>query len=181
MPTPEHRPEVRAMAIELTPYQSIMIHGWSRPSSVLAWKHVVGNEALTWQFLRSLGLSPEKLKTLQPSPEEWVRHGNVQLPMVTDMLCFPVHPILHLRADISELWQLKLPSHLLEAMGVTYPQLVDIGMTRQIMARWSFSLHRWRSLGFTEDDLQGWSERDCVQVFHLSLQQTQAELRKPIK
>ncbi|EKX31404.1 hypothetical protein GUITHDRAFT_122393 [Guillardia theta CCMP2712] len=168
------------MAIELSPYQSVMIHGWMRPCSVLTWKHVMASEQLTWPFLRSIGLSPERLKALQPDPAEWVKHGDVQLSMLPDMLCFPVHPILHLRADISEIWQMQLPSQLLEAMGVTYQQLVDIGMTKQIMARWSFSLNRWRSLGFREGDLQGWTDRDCVQVFHLSLQQTQAELRKPV-
>lgn len=168
------------MAIELDPYQSVMIHGWFHPSSVLTWKTVASNDTLTWYYLRSIGLSAEKLKRLQPDPVEWVRYGDVSLPMVTDMLCFPVHPIRHLHADISDLWQMQFPSQVLESMGVSYQQLIDIGMTKEIMARWCFSLNRWRSMGFCLEDLVGWTERDCVHVFHLSLQQTQAELRKPI-
>eukprot|EP00960_Hanusia_phi_P057229 763500-Hanusia_phi.AAC.8 len=166
------------MSIALTPYQSVMIHGWARPSSVLAWRQVESDTKLTWSYLRTTGLSAEALKRLQPDPAEWVRHGEIKLHMLPDMLCFPVHPIRHLKADISELWQLQLPSHQLEQMGVTYSELVDIGLTPEIMARWSFSLTRWRALGFCLQDLGAFNERDCFRAFHIPRHQAEAELRR---
>lgn len=166
------------LSIPLSAYQAVMIHGWMKPSGMLSWRHIMQNPRLSWEFLRSLGLSPEELKSVQPDPEAWVRHCNIRLYLLPDMLCFPVHPVRHLKADIGELWQMGWPSQLLEAMGVTYPELVVIGLTREIMARWAFSLQRWFALGLRQGDLEDWTCTECARAFHLNRQQAIAELRR---
>ena len=165
-------------SIDLTPYQSVMIHGWMKPSSVLNWRHILQNPSLTWEYLRSLGLSPQQLKRIQPDPDMWVRHCNIRLNMLLDMTCFPVHPIHHLKADISELWQMQFNSQQLEAMGVTYRELVDIGLTREIMARWAFPLARWHALGLRAEDIESWPVQDSSRAFRIPTQQAVSELRK---
>lgn len=166
------------LSIELSPYQSIMIHGWMQPCSVLNWRHVLNNPKLTWQFLRSLGIAPQELKRIQPDPDMWVKHCNIRLFMLPDMVCFPVHPIRHLCADISEIWQMQLTSQQLQSMGVTYQELVDIGLTREIMARWAFPLSRWHALGLRAEDIEDWPVQDSARAFKLSTQQAVSELRR---
>jgi len=167
-----------SISIPLDSYQAVMIHGWARPSSILNWRHVLQNPRLDWEYLRSLGISPEELRTIQPDPEAWVKNCNVRLYLLPDMACFPVHPIKHLHADIGEIWQMRWPSNLLETMGVRYSELVDIGLTKEIMARWAFPISRWHALGLRSEDLEDWNCTDCARAFYLNKQQTMAELKR---
>lgn len=165
-------------SIPLTPYQSVMIHGWMKPTGVLNWKHILSNSKLTWDFLRSQELEPESLKEIQPDPEEWIKHADVKIYMLPDMTCFPTHPIRHMNADIGEIWQMQWPSNTLQAMGVTFQELQDIGLTCEIMAKWCFSLNRWFMLGMRWRDVQGWSHADCAKIFKMSKQAVEMELLK---
>jgi len=165
-------------SITLTPYQSVKIHGWMKPSGVLNWKHVLKNPKLTWDFLRSQELTAESLKQIQPDPEEWIKHANVKIYMLPDMVCFPAHPIRHMNADIGEIWQMQWSSNILQDMGVTFHELQDIGLTCEIMAKWCFSLNRWFCLGLRWIDIQTWSQAECAKIFKISKQAVEMELLK---
>lgn len=151
--------------IPLTPYQAVMIHGWLRPILVLQWKHVLLNKSLTWPFLRSLDLSAESLKKMQPDPNEWANHTPIHLHYCRDMVCFPVHPIHHLHAGIEQIIHMRCAADELASFGVTYQELVKIGMSPDIMVFFGYKIVGWQRLGMTIKDLKDFNNNQLSQVF----------------
>lgn len=151
--------------VSLTPYQSVMIHGWLRPILVLQWKHVLANKNLTWSFLRNLELSPETLKSLQPDPNEWANHTPINLHYCRDMVCFPLHPIHHLHASIEQIISMRWSPDELASFGVTYHELVKIGMSPEIMMFFGYKIVGWQRLGMTIKDLKDFNTNQLLQLF----------------
>lgn len=151
--------------IPLTPYQAVMIHGWFRPVLVLQWKHILSNKNLTWPFLRSLELTPETLKSLQPDPIEWANHTPISLNYCRDMVCFPLHPIHHLHASIEQIISMRCSADELASFGVTYQELVNIGMSPDIMPFFGYKIVGWQKLGMTLMDLKQINNNQLLQLF----------------
>ena len=140
--------------MKLTPLQSIRLFGWwNQPREYATWDDVKDKE-LSWRALRiEHGFRPDELHTLQPDKEEWIKRGQLTLSDVADMRCFPVHPFRDLRADLGEVWNMRWPPEILHAMGVTFHELREQGMSDAIMPHFGFTLSAWQKLGLRADDV----------------------------
>jgi len=141
----------RAQGILVNPRQSVAIFGvWDQPRQVLEWQDVTARN-LTWRTLReSMQFEPEQLKRLQPDVLEWVARASITMQDLPDMTCFPVHPFVHLRADLAELWSMRWSADTLKQLDVTFEQLRAKGMNSQVMQHFGFTLGQWMSLGMTQ-------------------------------
>lgn len=152
-------------SIPLTPYQAVMIHGWMKPVLVLQWKHVLNNKMLTWPFLRNLEIPAESLKRMQPDPNEWANHTPIYPHYLRDMVCFPVHPIHHLHCSIEQVIHMRCTADELASFGVTYHDLVKIGMSPEIMMFFGYKIVGWQKLGMTIKDLKDINNKQLLQLF----------------
>ena len=57
---------------------------------------------------------------LQPDVHKWLDEGKVSMHDVPNMLAWPLHPVQHLRGDISDLATMKYSSAVLGKLGITY-------------------------------------------------------------
>jgi hypothetical protein len=152
----------RAQGILVNPRQSVAIFGlWDQPRQVLEWQDVTARN-LTWKTLReTMKFDAESLRKLQPDPNEWVARASITLQDLPDMTCFPVHPFVHLRADLAEVWSMRWSADTLKQLDVTYEQLRAKGMNVQVMQHFNFTLGQWMSLGLNATHV-GAMDEDCV-------------------
>lgn len=133
--------------MQLSPEQSIQIFGyWDQPREFLSWDDVK-SKSLSWKELRlTHKCTPRDLHRLQPEKEEWLKRGQLTLHDAWDLSVFPVNPFTDLRADLAEVWQMQWSADALVAMGVTYDQLQQQGMSEDIMHQFRFPLSSWQKL-----------------------------------
>lgn len=138
--------------MQLSPEQSIQIFGyWDQPREFLSWEDVK-TKSLSWRDLRvRLKCSAKDLHKLQPDKEEWLKRGQLTLADAWDLSVFPVNPFTDLRADLAEVWQMQWSADALLAMGVTYEQLRQQGMSEDIMSQFGFPLSAWQKLQLRAD------------------------------
>ena len=164
------------LAVEITPWQSVRLFGWLRqPTMTLCWTDIK-QHAFTWRQLRALDIEPEQLKTIQPSVAEWIQRGGILITDIPDMTVFPVNPLTDFGVDLSELWSLKCDCGTMKRMGITYEQLIDKGITPQIMAAFNMPLSSWVDLGFNQQHANLLSDTESIHVFSVP----QKELRNII-
>jgi hypothetical protein len=157
------------MPIRLTPGQSVYLHGWFTPLETLSWGDVVAKPAITFDRCRSANLSLAQLHALQPDGAEWVRHGEVGLRHAEDMAgLWGLHPLADLRADLADLLALRPASAALRKMGVTYDDLVGVGMTPETMVLFGFTALGWASLGLRRGHLAHFTDAQIHYVFGLT-------------
>ena len=155
------------LAVEITPWQSVRLFGWwNQPTMTLCWTDIKLH-SFTWRQMRALQIQPEQLKTIQPSVAEWIQRGGIQITDIPDMTVFPVNPLTHFGVDLSELWSLKCDCTTMKRMGISYAQLIDKGITPQIMAAFNMPLSSWVELGFTQQHAAYLSEPESMHVFSL--------------
>jgi hypothetical protein len=148
--------------------QSISIFGlWDQPRQILEWQDITARN-LTWRNLRdSLELTPEQLKQVQPSVEDWVNRASITLNDLPDMVCFPVNPFVHLHADLAEVWSMHWTSDILKQLNVTFDQLRAKGMTVQVMQHFNFTLGQWMNLGLMQQHIKGMDDDGVRRVFDM--------------
>ena len=137
------------MRLKLTPGQAVYLHGWLEARRTLRWADVLVNQSLTFARMRSANLSPTSLHELQPDISAWTKHRLALLEDCPDMEPWSAHPIKDFRADLADLISMRWPPELLVRMGVTYADLVDIGLTPANMALFDFTLLGWAHVGLT--------------------------------
>ena len=141
-----------AYKIPLTPGQSVSIHGWFNPRTVhmtLSWTDVLPREDLTLQTLhRQYRITLELLHRLQSDLSQWVRSGRVKLEDCPILTMWKAHPIHDFKADLGDLLGTGWKAEQYKQMGVTYSDLVEVGMTADTMALFRFTLYEWSQLGF---------------------------------
>ncbi len=154
--------------MEISPLQSIRFYGfWDQPRRVLVWEDITAR-CYSWRRLRQeIGLSPRNLMAIQPSPQEWVNRGALQLADLPDMLCFPVNPFTHLHADLAEVWAMRWSADLLSQMKVTYDQLRAKGMNPHVMMHFDFTLSQWMNLALQAHHVQGMTDEQVVGLFQM--------------
>ena len=140
--------------IPLTPGQSVSIHGWFNPRAVamtLSWTDVLPREDLTLQSLHGkYGITLELLQRLQGDLSQWIRSGRARLEDCPCMTMWKAHPIHDFKADLGDLLGTGWKAEQYKLMGVTYSELVEVGMTPDTMAIFRFSLYEWSQLGFSK-------------------------------
>jgi len=153
------------VAVKISPYQSTSLFGWwNQPILTLSW-HDIKQKNFTWRQLRALGLTAEQLKNTQSAVSEWIQRGGIQITDIPDMTVFPVNPLTDFGVDLSELWSLKCECGEMKRMGITYEQLIERGITPQIMHAFNMPLSSWVELGFGEEHAGYFSDTEARHVF----------------
>jgi hypothetical protein len=154
--------------MEISALQSIRFYGlWDQPRRVLVWEDITA-KCYSWRRLRQeIGLSPWDLMTIQPSAQEWVNRGALQLADLPDMTCFPVNPFTHLHADLAEVWGMRWPAEQLSQMKVTYEQLRAKGMSPHVMLHFDFTLSQWINLAFQANHAGAMTDEQVMKLFQM--------------
>ena len=154
--------------MEISALQSIRFYGlWDQPRRVLVWEDITA-KCYSWRRLRQeIGLSPTELMRIQPSPQEWVNRGALQLSDLPDMVCFPVNPFTHLHADLAEVWGMRWSSDVLSQMKVTYDQLRAKGMNVNVMMHFDFTLSQWMNLAFQAHHIEPMTDGQVLDLFQM--------------
>ena len=154
--------------MEISPLQSIRFYGlWDQPRRVLVWEDITA-KCYSWRRLRQeIGLTPKELMTIQPSPQEWVNRGALQLADLPDMVCFPVNPFTNLHADLAEVWGMRWSAELLSQMKVTYEQLRAKGMNAHVMTHFDFTLSQWINLALQTHHVDLMTDEQVTHLFQM--------------
>lgn len=140
------------MKISLTPGQAVTIHGWISARQILTWGDVLANEKINFELLHhKCNISENTLHTLQPDLELWIKNKKASLSDCPRMRSWEAHPIKHFHSDLSELIAMKWDLSTLTKMGVTYEDLVEIGLNSDNMLLFNFTLFTWSGLGMKKE------------------------------
>jgi len=151
--------------IILTAEESVNLFGWfAQPVKTLSWE-AVKTHLFTWRHLRSYGIDAERLKRVQPDKHEWINRGGLKTSDLNDMTIFPINPITDFGVDLAELWQMQCSVNDLLAMNVTYEQLLEKGLSVDIMHCFGFPLSAWVDLGFKSDHAKILNNEESLRVF----------------
>ena len=167
------------MRLRLTAGQSCYLHGWMAPKQTLSWQDVVADPTMTLPKLLSSGLTPGALHQLQPDVGAWVRAMRVCIADCPQMIDpWEAHPVRDFGADLGDLAGQNWPAELMQRMGVTYRELVDIGLTPSSMALFrNVTLFGWSQLGLTRADVAAIPEPLLVRLFRM----TKADVMRSLK
>jgi hypothetical protein len=154
--------------MEITSLQSVRFFGlWDQPRRVIVWEDITA-KCYSWRKLRDeIMLTAEELRRIQPSAEEWVHRGALQMRDLPDMTCFPVNPFVHLHADLAEVWSMGWSAEVLKNLGVTYDQLRSKGMNVEVMKHFGFTLSQWLNMGMRDSHVTTLSDHECQYVLSL--------------
>lgn len=154
--------------MEISSLQSVRFFGlWDQPRRVLVWEDITA-KCYSWRKLRDeIMLSAEELRRIQPSAEEWVNRGALQMRDLPDMTCFPVNPFLHLHADLAEVWSMGWTAETLKSLGVTYDQLRSKGMNVEVMKHFGFTMSQWLNMGMRDSHVSNMTDEECHYVLSL--------------
>lgn len=151
--------------IILNAAESVNLFGWfAQPIKTLSWEDVKTN-LFTWRHLRAHGIESERLKKVQSDKHEWINRGGLQTSDLVDMTIFPINPITDFGVDLAELWQMQCSAQNLLSMNVTYEQLLDKGLSVDIMQCFGFPLSAWVDLGFQTNHAEILSNEESLRVF----------------
>ena len=167
------------MRLHLTAGQGCYLHGWMTPKQTLTWQDVAADSTLTLSKLLSANLSAASLHQLQPDAGAWVRAGRVTISDCPSMVePWGAHPVRDFGADLGDIAGQNWTADLLQRMGVTYKDLVDIGLTPSSMALFSgITLLGWAQLGLTRADVGAVPEPTLVRLFRM----TKADVMRSVK
>jgi hypothetical protein len=153
------------MRLKLTPGQAVYLHGWLSARRVLRWADILANPSLTFERMRSANLTAHSLHQLQPDVSAWTRYRRAQLEDCPAMEPWSAHPIKDFHADLADLIALRWTPELLVRMGVTYSDLVDIGLNPANMALFDFTLLAWAHIGLSREDVHRIPEPALARLF----------------
>jgi hypothetical protein len=153
--------------IHLTPSQSIAIYGYKRPLRLLNWKIAVDRTDLTFRFLFGLGVTEKQMAVLQPDKMLWITEKGLQLKDVVLVPSWRIHVTKDMGASIVEIAMLNLTADFLHHTGVTFTDLVDVGLTLHLMMIFKFSLTSWIHLGLYKAFLADLTDIHSIAMFGL--------------
>ena len=165
------------MRISLTPGQAVTIHGWMRARQALTWGDVLTNEALDFGRLLSFNLAEQDLYVLQPDLQAWIRPGKAALADCPKMRAWDAHPIKDFKADLADLVGTHWPHETLTRMGVTYDDLLGLGLTPETMNLFGYTLMMWASIGFRRSHADVIPPNTLFRLFGMAKQDVLASLR----
>ena len=143
------------MFVRLSPAQATGIHGWgSKLKTTLTWRDIEDSDVIDFDLLLRLGVPTKELHKLQPDIQKWVLHCGARACHAKDLIPWAAHPIRDLHGDLADVMALQATSKQLRAMGVTYNDLRDSGMTPETMRLLGLPLQGWMDLGLTIHDIR---------------------------
>ena len=165
------------MRITLTAGQAVSIHGWWRARYWLAWGDVLANDALGFASLLGYNLREQDLYVLQPDLQAWVRAGKASLADCPRMRPWDAHPVRDFKADLADIVGMHWPTEVMVKMGVTYDDLVDLGLTHETMILLNYTLSMWACLGFRRHHAEAAPANTLYRLFGMTKQDVMAALR----
>ena len=165
------------MRIVLTPGQAVTIHGWWRARQGLTWGDVLSNERLNFVSLLSYNLTEQDLYVLQPDLQAWVRAGKAMLKDCPRMRAWDAHPVRDFKADLSDIIRADWSAETLARTGVTYEDLLTLGITPEAMPLFRYTLMMWTNLGFRRHHAEKVPANQLFSLFGLSKQEILSCLR----
>lgn len=173
------RPTARRtrMRIHLTPGQAVSVHGWLRARQTLTWGDVIVGDKLVFSRLLGFNVSEQNLYVLQPDLQAWVLSGRAVLADCPRMRPWDAHPIRDFKADLADLVGMHWPHETLTRMGVTYDDLLGLGLTADTMALFGYTLLMWACLGFRRSHAEGIPQNTLIRMFGMTRQEVLASLK----
>jgi hypothetical protein len=153
--------------INITSQQSISIYGYKKPLRVLNWKSVADREDLTFKKLFGLGITEKQLQVIQPDKTIWINEKGLQLSHITLVPSWKIHVTRDMHASIVEIAMLNLTPQFLQHTGVTFSDLVDSGLTLNLMMILKLDLTTWIHLGLYRDFLKDLTDVQSIALFKL--------------
>lgn len=147
----------------LSAAQIICVYGIFSKRKILTWDHVKQKKITAHYLYHTLKITKQQLKELQPDPSEWAESGLCTIADCDILSAVPVNPITHLQAPFDALFSFK--SHELNAFGVRYEQLRNIGMTPETMLFFHYDLQEWALLGLNDQNFPYMSDDACKRMF----------------
>jgi len=153
--------------VNLSAQQSVSIYGYKQPLRVLNWKVVADRDDLTFKRLYGLGLTEKQLLVLQPDKNIWIQDKGLQLSDITLVPSWKVHVTRDMHATIVEIAMLNLSPEFMQHTGVTFADLVDAGLTLNLMMILKLNLTSWVHLGLYRDFLTDLTDVQSIALFSL--------------
>ena len=153
--------------IDLTPSQSVAIYGWKKPLRILDWKIALERDDLTFKKLYGIGLSEKQLLVLQPDKLAWISEKRLDLNDVTLVPKWRVHVTRDMKATFVDIAQMNLSADFLQHTGVTFKDLVNAGLTLNLMMLLPLNLTSWVHLGLHREFLSDMTDVQSHALFQL--------------
>lgn len=130
----------RERVIQLTALQSCTLHGWYSPKRTMSWQDICLSSSITPKTLHNCGVSQTWLKLLQPDIHAWISEKNVSFSDVPYMTSWPLHPINHLGAFVSDMVYHKYDAFILKNLKIDFEVLLNANMTIEWMKLFKFTV-----------------------------------------
>jgi hypothetical protein len=166
--------------VELTPPQIVTFFGWWNLKPFLSWEDIPKNPSITFHALRTAGLTPTQLHTIQPNIEEWKKHASITLQDCVDMTEWPAHPIQVMKADLADIISMRWSPEQMVSLGIDVDQLIEIGMIPDLMTMFVFSLASWVTIGLARKHVEKMSDIEILRVFRMSRMQVLCSVPKDV-
>jgi hypothetical protein len=173
--------------VSLKAPQIVRLFGWWNLKPYLSWDDVQSSAGVvTFRSLRRVGLTSAQLHILQPDSIAWVKYGGVTLDDVHEMTLWPVHPCKHLNAGLSDIITKQWTSSQMNALGLSLPELSQMGMEPGLMCMFGYPLSSWITLGLDRKFVENMNDEQIRKVFKISRIQVlhalpvHGELQKPL-
>jgi len=154
--------------ISLEPTQIVRLFGWWNIKPYLCWDDVQFSAVTTFRSLRAIGLTPKQLHTLQPDGSAWVKHGGITIDDVHEMILWPVHPCRDLMAGLSDIITKQWTSTQMNQLGLSLPELTNMGMDPGLMCMFGYPLSSWINLGLDRAYVENMDDEQIRKVFKIS-------------
>jgi hypothetical protein len=165
------------MRVSLTPGQAVTIHGWMRARQTLTWSDVLSLPTINYEKLLSYNLSEQILYVLQPDLQAWIRQGKAALSDCPRMRTWDAHPIRDFKADLADMVSMHWPYETLTRMGVTYDDLLQLGLTSETMGLFGYTLMMWACIGFKRVHAEPMPRNTLFRLFGMAKEDIMSSLR----
>lgn len=157
-----------AVLLPLTPTQSCSLHGWANPKRTLSWDDVARNHKITLRACVDQGIALQDLHEMQPDLSAWIARKRVSFEDVPLMAThWRLHPIVHLKGDISDLASMHYAPRVLQQLGITYRYMREqLRMDDDWMRMLRYRPAEWKEyLGFGEYEADQMGDARLEKVF----------------
>ena len=153
--------------VDLSPTQSVRIYGYLKPLRILNWKTVADREDLTFKRLYKLGLTERQLYHLQSNKSLWINEKGLALDDITLVPSWKIHVTRDMYASLPSIAMMNLSSEFLQNSGVTFQDLVEAGLTINLMPILHLNLMSWVQIGLHKDFLRDITDAQSIALFRM--------------
>jgi hypothetical protein len=153
--------------IHLSAWQAVELYGLWKPLRILNWATVLERKDLTFQKLYTIGLTEGQLLVMQPDKHAWISNGRIKLCDIGLVPSWRIHASRDMNANIIQIAQLNLSAEFLQHTGVSFTDLVDAGLTLNLMMIFPFDLTSWIHLGLYRDFITQLTDVQSIALFKM--------------